>query len=106
MSPFSSLIMMLGTNAMIALGKLPHPVTGKMGLQLDGAKLMIDMLEAVQQRTRGNLSGEESQLLERTLSDLQINYVTEMNRGKNPASPAADTPYPPTGEGGIPDNVA
>ena len=106
MSPFSSLIMMLGTNAMIALGKLPNPATGKMMLQLDGAKLMIDMLEAVYERTRGNLSGEESQLLERTLSDLRLNYVTEMNRGRNPVSPAADTPYPTTGDGGIPDNVA
>lgn len=102
---FSSLVMMLGTNGMMSLGKLPHPATGKSEVQIEAAKMMIDMLDALQQRTRGNLSDEESRLLERTLSDLKISYVAEVNRGKNPSSPAADTPGSALDEDGIPGNV-
>jgi hypothetical protein len=103
---FSNLIMMLGTNGMMSLGKIPHPVTGRSEIQLEGAKMMIDMLDAVRQRTQGNLSDEESKLLDRTLSDLQLTYVAEMGRGRNPSSPAADTPNPSLDENGIPGNVA
>jgi hypothetical protein len=103
---FSSLVMMLGSQAMIAMGKMMNPVTGKIERQMDGAQIIIDMLEMIRERTQGNLTDEETRMLDGTLRDLRINYVAEVNRGVNPSSPAADSPNPPQMEGGVPDNVA
>lgn len=104
---FTNLVMMLATQAMMAMGKLANPVTGKVERQMQGAQIMIDMLEMLREKTRGNLSPEESRVLENTLRDLRLNYVAEANRGVNPASPGASMATPPSiDNGGIPDNLA
>jgi len=87
---FIAFVMMLGQQAGLFLGKIPHPETGKTEINLDAAKLFIDQLEMMREKTRGNLSQQESDILSGVLSDLQMIYVQvaqEVQGGEVP-SPA------------------
>ncbi len=103
---FTSLVMMFSSQAMMALGKMINPISGKIERELPQAQMMIDLLEMIQERTQGNLSDDEARLLEGVLRDLRLNYVAEVNKETNPASPAADAPAVEQSESGVPDNVA
>ncbi len=103
---FASLVMMFNSQAMMAMGKLANPVTGKVERELQAAQFMIDLLEMLDERTKGNLTDEESRMLTTTLRDLRLNYVSEMSRDSNPASAGADTTGTTAATEGIPDNVA
>ncbi|MBS1911169.1 MAG: DUF1844 domain-containing protein [Bacteroidetes bacterium] len=103
---FATLVSMFSTQAMMAMGKLANPATGRVDRNLQGAQFMIDMLEVVDERTQGNLTSDEARMLSAALSDLRLNYVAEMQRDANPASPAADTVPPELDADGTPDNVA
>jgi hypothetical protein len=74
--------------AMIYLGKVVHPATGKIERNLDGARFSIDLLGMLEEKTRGNLTAEESKLLEQTLTNLRLNYVDEVRREKETAGGA------------------
>lgn len=73
---FLSLIMSLASNAAASLGMMPHPVTGETGVDLKTAKHWIDVLGMLEQKTRGNLDGQEAQVLESLLADLRMQYVS------------------------------
>jgi len=73
---FLSLIMSLASNAAASLGMMPHPVTGESGVDLNTAKHWIDVLGMLEQKTRGNLDGQEAQVLESLLADLRMQYVS------------------------------
>ena len=79
--------MMQAQNAALFLGQIPNPQTGKGEVNLDVAKMFIDQLAMIQEKTRGNLSNEESAVLRNTLSNLQLAYV-EVSRGASSAAPA------------------
>lgn len=104
---FASIVAMFSSQAMMAMGKLHNPVSGKVDRDLAAAQYMIDLLAMLEERTQGNLMPQESNFLATTLRDLRLNYVVEVNKEKNPASPEADNMEPrPEAEQGIPDNVA
>ena len=103
---FNSLVMMFSTQAMMAMGKLQNPMTGKVERDINHAQIMIDLLEMVEERTVGNLTEDESRMLANTLRDLRVNFVVEKNRDANPASPAADSPEIPANQEGVPENLA
>jgi len=84
---FLSLVFSLQSAAWSQLGKVASPVTGKIDRDLPQAKLSIDLLVMLQEKTKGNLSSEESQLLNSAVYNLQMNYVDELNK-----TPAPDTP--------------
>lgn len=67
----SSLVM----QAFVALGELPHPVTGQKSTDLTQAQQTIDLLTLLKEKTRGNLSTEEDHLLSSSLYELQLKYV-------------------------------
>ncbi len=73
---FLSLIMSLASNAAASLGMMPHPVTGESGVDLNTAKHWIDVLGMLEQKTRGNLDGQEAQVIESLLADLRMQYVS------------------------------
>ena len=73
---FLSLIMSLASNAAASLGMMPHPVTGETGVELKTAKHWIDVLGMLEQKTRGNLDGQEAQVLESLMADLRMQYVS------------------------------
>ena len=74
---FISLVTSLGSQAFAQLGKVKGPSTNNIERNLDAASLSIDMLDMLKERTRGNLSEQETSLLEKTLSDLKLNFVQE-----------------------------
>jgi len=79
---FETLIFSLSTTALLQLGMAPHPETGKQEKDLPGAKQTIDILEILQQKTRGNLTADEGQLLEECLYDLKMTYVKALQATK------------------------
>ena len=80
---FEALIFSLSTTALLQLGMAPHPETGKQEKDLPGAKQTIDILEMLQQKTRGNLTTDEGQLLEECLYDLKMTYVKALQAAKS-----------------------
>lgn len=71
----TTLIMSLATQAMAALGQLSEPEDGKIVVQLEYGKHLIDTLEVLDEKTKGNLSVEEAAMLENTLHQLRMLYV-------------------------------
>jgi hypothetical protein len=71
---FLLLVEFLASFAADALGMVNHPGGG--GVNLPLAKQCIDMLGTLHAKTRGNLSGEETQFLEMILSQLRMQYVS------------------------------
>jgi phosphoribosylaminoimidazole-succinocarboxamide synthase len=83
---FIEFVMMHAQNAALFLGQIPNPQTGKGEVNLEVAKMFIDQLAMIQEKTRGNLNNEESTVLRNTLSNLQLAYV-EVARGSSTAAP-------------------
>ena len=72
---FTLLILSLVAQARICLGDLENPVTKKKQVDLDSAKHNIDMLEMLDEKTKGNLSDDEKSLLDSVLYELRMRYV-------------------------------
>ena len=71
----SLLLATLATQALIALGLVPNPVTEKIEQDLEQAKHLIDMLGMLEQKTKGNLTADEQRQLDSLLFDLRMQYV-------------------------------
>ncbi len=78
---FLQLVLGLQQAAMVALGKLMNPVSGKLERNLEAARNTIDTLSALEARTRGNLESDESRVLTQVLTDLRLNYLDEAKQG-------------------------
>jgi hypothetical protein len=72
---FIEFVMMHAQNAALFLGQIPNPRTGEGEVNLELAKMFIDQLAMIQEKTRGNLTNEESTVLRNALSNLQMAYV-------------------------------
>jgi hypothetical protein len=72
---FFRLVATFEAAAMQQLGKIAHPVTGEVEVNLEGARDSIDMLIMVSEKTDGNLNEDERRLLEHILYQLRLNYV-------------------------------
>jgi hypothetical protein len=73
---FAMLVSTLATQALLFLGQMPHPMTGQVEVHLDEAQHFVDMLQMLEEKTKGNLTPEESQMLEQVLHELRMGYVT------------------------------
>jgi len=80
-SLFFSLVMTFQAAAMQQMGKLKSPVSDKIERDLQQAQLSIDILDMLEEKTRGNLSEEENKVLKGILQELKLNYVDEMSKG-------------------------
>src|SRR5213593_4269671 len=69
------LFVMLATEAVIALGDAPDPVTGQRQRELPHAAGVIDLLTLLRDKTEGHRSAEETRTLDDLVSDLQLRYV-------------------------------
>jgi len=114
---FIEFVMMQAQNAALFLGQIPNPQTGKGEVNLELAKMFIDQLGMIQEKTRGNLTNEEAAVLKNTLANLQMAFVEvskEMREGKmesaaapapqtepetEPAPEKPESPAPPESEG-------
>src|SRR6266481_4916778 len=79
---FLSLVMSLSTAAWAQLGKVPHPVTQKIEKEIDQARISIEFLRMLQEKTEGNLSVKEQELIDNTVSDLELNFADEVRRSE------------------------
>lgn len=59
----------------MSLGAAPHPVTGKLFISFESAQESIDILEILQQKTKGNLTEEEDRVLTRLIDELKMAFV-------------------------------
>ena len=73
---FPAFVLSLAHTAAVHFGDIPDPVSGTTGeANLQAAQQMIDILALLEQKTRGNLTTEERQLLEQLLFELRMRYV-------------------------------
>lgn len=76
---FENLVRMLGSNAAMVLGAYPDPNTGQPMIDPDAARELIDMLDALHEKTKGNLAPEENTLLMDLLGKLKMTFL-EINQ--------------------------
>lgn len=85
---FLGLISLLSNSALQQLGKVISPVTGKVEKNLEGARLTVDWLIMLENKTKNNLTNEEQSVLQSYISNLQLNYMDELKKSEeNPHQP-------------------
>jgi hypothetical protein len=94
---FFHLVFMFQTAALQQMGKLINPLTKKAEKNLEQAKYSIDILELLQEKTRGNLKDEESKYLENVLFELRMNYLEEVKKAEE--APKEEGKKPPESDG-------
>ena len=72
---FGGFILSLANTTLINLGVMPDPAGGNPEIHIEGAKQMIDILGILQEKTQGNLTEEEENLLKQILSELRMRFV-------------------------------
>ncbi len=77
---FEMLLTTLAAEAMVSLGQVTNPITGKAEVNLDQAKYFIDTLQMLEEKTQGNLTSEENGALTMLLSQLQMAFVGVKNQ--------------------------
>ena len=90
---FAQLVMQQANMAMMLLGKMAHPETGKVIKDIEAARLFIDQLEMLEVKTKGNLTKEESNLLKQSLMSLRLGFVEAVESPK--AQSASESKDPP-----------
>jgi Domain of unknown function (DUF1844) len=89
---FIEFVVMHAQNAALFLGQIPNPRTGEAEVNLDLARMFIDQLAMIQEKTRGNLTSEEAKVLSNALSNLQMAFV-EVSGGAQPqGAPQPEAP--------------
>jgi hypothetical protein len=88
---FMEFVIMHAQNAALFLGQIPNPKTGEPEVNLDLARMFIDQLEMIQEKTRGNLTNEETTVLRNTLSNLQMAFVEASGSAGSQRAPEAAT---------------
>jgi hypothetical protein len=91
---FTQLVLMFHTATMHQLGKIKNPITGAIERDLAAAQSSIDILDMLKEKTKGNLSENESRLLSTVIQEVKLNYVDEANK-----KPETDSKTPPRTEG-------
>ena len=80
---FAGLLISLGSSAFVHMGLIPDPESGQTRTpNLAVARQTIDMIELLEEKTRGNLSPDEATLLRNLLTDLRMRFVEATRRAK------------------------
>jgi Domain of unknown function (DUF1844) len=77
---FSTFVISLSTQALMHLGEIANPLTGKVEPDRLVAKQMIDIIGMLREKTRGNLNSGEDRLIEDILFDLRMKYVEAVKK--------------------------
>jgi hypothetical protein len=72
---FLAFVLSLAHTAAVHFGDLPDPASGAAEANLPAAQQMIDILALIEEKTRGNLTAEERQVLEQVLFELRLRFV-------------------------------
>ena len=85
---FTAFVLSLASTAAIHFGDLPDPVSGERSEpNLEGATQMIEILSLLEQKTRGNLTTEEREVLGQVLYELRMRFVKAASGGKRIIEP-------------------
>jgi len=84
---FATFVLSLSHSALMHLGELPDPETNSTHVDLALAKQNVDILGLLEEKTKGNLTGDEERLLAQVLFDLRMRYVE-----RSKTAPAAGGP--------------
>ena len=79
---FISFISLLYNSGIQQLGKIMNPITGQVNKDLAGAQSTIEIIKMLREKTKGNLSDKEKSMLDSSISNLQLNYVEEIEAEK------------------------
>lgn len=93
---FIEFVMMQAQNAALFLGQIPNPQSGKPEVNLDLARMFIDQLVMLREKTRGNLNKDEQTVLANAISNLQMAFVEVSKQG--PPEQPAPAPQAPKAE--------
>jgi hypothetical protein len=77
---FSAFVISLSTQALMNLGEIANPISGKVEIDVPVAKQMIDILGMLKDKTHGNLNASEDRLMEDILFDLRMKYVEAVKK--------------------------
>jgi hypothetical protein len=77
---FLHVVSMFQIAAMQQMGKIPNPLTNEIERDLDQAKVSVDILAMLKNKTSGNLSDRENEYLGKVLFESQMNYIDELKR--------------------------
>ncbi|WP_136805419.1 DUF1844 domain-containing protein [Desulfosediminicola flagellatus] len=72
---FSAFVMSLNTSVLYHLGEIKDPATGKTEINFDLARHAIDTLVMLEQKTKGNLSHDEEEMLKNIVYDVKLRFV-------------------------------
>ncbi len=89
---FIEFVMMQAQNAALFLGQIPHPQTGQAEVNLEVARMFIDQLAMIQEKTRGNLTDDETTVLRNALSSLQMAFVEASQKKPAGTEPSSGSP--------------
>jgi hypothetical protein len=78
---FATFVLSLSHSALVHLGEAPNPETGTLQKNLVLARQTIDLVAMLEEKTKGNLTGDEERLLGQILFDLRMRYV-ELNKSQ------------------------
>jgi hypothetical protein len=76
---FVTLAMSVASSALMSMGLVPDPQKSKSAVNLDMARFNIDLLEMLQDKTKGNLAHEEQDFMTQVLADLKMKFL-EVNK--------------------------
>ncbi len=79
---FPSYVLSYYTQGLVLLGEVPNPFNNKKEEDVEGAHHMIDILAMLQEKTKGNLTVEEGQLLDNVLYELRMKFMAKTKRIK------------------------
>jgi hypothetical protein len=74
---FATFIISMNHSALIELGDAPHPDTGRIEVNIAHARSTIDLLAMLEEKTKGNLTGDEERLLHQVVYDLRMRCVEQ-----------------------------
>jgi hypothetical protein len=77
---FHLLVATFASQAAVAFGQVPNPIDGKTEVRLELGRHAIDMLDILEQKTKGNLTTDEAKFLEEMLHQLRLAFVEAMKK--------------------------
>ena len=92
---FAQMVMQFASTALVLMGRMPNPMTGKTETDLEAAQMFIEQLQMLEVKTKGNLSADEQHLLKQNLMTVRMAFVEAIKSPKPaPAAAVADQSAP------------
>ena len=95
------IISLLMTQALTYMGAFPDPRTGRAVVSLEMAKVFIELLRVLEEKTKGNLTAQESTVMARVLNELRLEFVEVSRYVEQAIAEGKIKPAGPAGPGGV-----